>query len=69
MPPAQVALAWLVQKPGVTAPVIGATKVSHVQDAVAAAELALTLEEVAMLDEPYRALPVIGHGVAPGART
>ena len=69
LPPAQVALAWLLHKPGVTAPVIGATKAHHVSDAVAAAELVLTPEEIARLEEPYLPLPVIGHGVAPGART
>ena len=69
LPPAQVALAWLLHKPGVTAPVIGATKPHHVSDAAAAAELALTPDEVARLEAPYSPLPVIGHGVPPGART
>jgi aryl-alcohol dehydrogenase-like predicted oxidoreductase len=69
LPTAQVALAWLLHKPGVTAPVIGATKAHHVSDAAAAAELALTAEEIGRLEEPYCPLPVIGHGVPPGART
>jgi 1-deoxyxylulose-5-phosphate synthase len=58
---AQVALAWLLQKPGVTAPIIGASKMSHLEDAVAALDLALTDEEVAGLEEPYRPHPVLGH--------
>jgi aryl-alcohol dehydrogenase-like predicted oxidoreductase len=69
LPPAQMALAWLLHKPSVTAPVIGATKSHHITDAVAAAELHLSDEEMTRLEEPYAPLPVIGHGVAPGART
>jgi aryl-alcohol dehydrogenase-like predicted oxidoreductase len=62
VPPAQVALAWLLRKPGVTAPIVGATKPGHLEDALAAAELALTDDEVARLEEPYVPHPVIGHG-------
>jgi 1-deoxyxylulose-5-phosphate synthase len=54
VPPARVALAWLLGNPAVTAPIIGATKPHHVDDAVAAAELELTVEERAMLETPYR---------------
>jgi aryl-alcohol dehydrogenase-like predicted oxidoreductase len=61
LPPAQVALAWLLHKPGVTAPIIGATKLAHLSDAVAAVEVALTADEVARLEEPYRPHPVLGH--------
>jgi 1-deoxyxylulose-5-phosphate synthase len=61
-PPAQVALAWLLRKPGVTAPIVGATKLSHLEDALAAAELALTEDEIARLEELYRPHPVLGHG-------
>ena len=50
---AQVALAWLLHQPGVTAPIIGATKPDHVDDAVAAAELTLTPEEMNLLEQPY----------------
>jgi aryl-alcohol dehydrogenase-like predicted oxidoreductase len=50
---AQVALAWLLHKPGVTAPIVGATKLAHVEDALAAESLSLTDEEVARLEEPY----------------
>ncbi|GII83144.1 oxidoreductase [Sphaerisporangium siamense] len=53
VPPAQVALAWLLAQPGVTAPIVGATKERHVDDAVAAEALALTGEELAYLAEPY----------------
>jgi 1-deoxyxylulose-5-phosphate synthase len=61
-PPAQVALAWLLQKPGVTAPIVGATKVGHLEDALAAAELELSPDEIARLEEPYRPQRVLGHG-------
>ena len=53
VPTAQVALAWLLHKPGVTAPIVGATKAEHLDDALAAEELALSDEEVARLEEPY----------------
>ncbi len=69
LPSAQIALAWLLHQPGVTSPVIGATKPHHISDAVAAAELVLTPDELARLEEPYAPLPVIGHSVAPSART
>jgi 1-deoxyxylulose-5-phosphate synthase len=62
LPSAQVALAWMLGKPGVTAPIVGATKASHLQDALAAERLLLTDEEVARLEEPYRPHPVLGHG-------
>jgi aryl-alcohol dehydrogenase (NADP+) len=58
---AQVALAWLLGKPGVTAPIIGASKMSHLDDAVAALSLPLTAEEVRRLEEPYVPHPVLGH--------
>ena len=60
-PPAQVALAWLLGRPGVTAPIIGATRLGHITDAVAASQLTLTQEEVRRLEEPYRPHPVLGH--------
>ena len=62
VPAAQVALAWLLHKPGVTAPIIGATKPNHVPDALAAADLTLSPEEITRLEEPYRPHPVLGHG-------
>jgi 1-deoxyxylulose-5-phosphate synthase len=61
-PPAQVALAWLLHKPGVTAPIVGATKLGHLEDALAATELELSPEEIARLEEPYRPHRVLGHG-------
>jgi aryl-alcohol dehydrogenase-like predicted oxidoreductase len=57
---AQVALAWLLQKPGVTAPIVGATKLDHLEDALAAEELTLSDEEAALLEEPYVPHPVSG---------
>src|SRR6202050_865801 len=61
VPPAQVALAWLLQRPGVTAPIVGATKLGHLQDALAAEELVLNDEDMARLEEPYVPHPVLGH--------
>jgi 1-deoxyxylulose-5-phosphate synthase len=61
LPPAQVALAWLLAKPGVTAPIIGATKLSHIDDAVAATEVTLDQKEIERLEAPYRPHPVSGH--------
>jgi aryl-alcohol dehydrogenase-like predicted oxidoreductase len=62
VPPAQVALAWLLQRPGVTAPIVGATKPGHLQDALAAERLELSEQEVERLQEPYVPHPVLGHG-------
>jgi len=62
VPPAQVALAWLWHRPGVTAPIVGATKPDHVLDALAAEQLTLSPAEMARLEEPYVAHPVLGHG-------
>ena len=61
VPPAQVALAWLLHRPGVTAPNIGATRLGHLEDALAAEELELTEKEIARLEEPYQPHPVLGH--------
>ncbi len=58
---AQVALAWLLQKPGVTAPIVGSTKKKHLKDALAAEQLSLTPDEVAQLEKPYVPHPVLGH--------
>jgi 1-deoxyxylulose-5-phosphate synthase len=60
-PPAQVALAWLLGRRGVTAPIVGATRLGHISDALAAAELTLTAEEAARLEEPYVPHPVLAH--------
>ncbi len=61
LPSAQVALAWLLQRPGVTAPIVGATKLGHLEDALAAEQLTLTDEEIAALEEPYVPHAVAGH--------
>ncbi|AOI73188.1 alcohol dehydrogenase [Burkholderia ubonensis] len=61
VPRAQVALAWLLQKSGVTAPIIGASKAQHLDDAVAALSLELSAEELAALDAPYVPHAVAGH--------
>jgi aryl-alcohol dehydrogenase-like predicted oxidoreductase len=61
VPAAQVALAWLLHRPGVTAPIVGATSVAHLEDALAAAELSLSPDEMRRLEEPYRPHPVLGH--------
>jgi aryl-alcohol dehydrogenase (NADP+) len=58
---AEVALAWLLAQPGVTAPIIGASKMHHLEDAVKALDLRLTTEELDALAEPYRPHPVLGH--------
>ncbi|MFS0638827.1 aldo/keto reductase [Mesobacillus foraminis] len=60
VPRAQIALAWVLQKQPVTAPIIGATKISHLEDAVAALGITLSLEEVSFLEEPYVPHPVLG---------
>ncbi len=57
---AQVAMAWVAGKPTVTAPIVGATKVAHLEDAVAALDLELSDDEVAALEKPYRPHPVVG---------
>jgi 1-deoxyxylulose-5-phosphate synthase len=61
VPAAQVALAWLLHRPGVTAPIVGATKIEHLEDAVAAEQLALKPDEIAELEEPYVPHSISGH--------
>jgi len=61
VPPAQIALAWLLHKPGVTAPIIGASKPHHLEDAVAALAIKLSAEEVDKLESVYVPHPVLGH--------
>ena len=61
VPPAQVALARLLHKPGVTAPIVGATRLGHLEDALAAEQLPLSAEEIERLEEPYVPHPVLGH--------
>jgi 1-deoxyxylulose-5-phosphate synthase len=61
VPTAQVALAWLLRKPGVTAPIVGATKREHLEDALAAEQLSLSDEEIERLEELYVPHTVSGH--------
>jgi aryl-alcohol dehydrogenase-like predicted oxidoreductase len=61
VPMGQVALAWLLHKPGVTAPIVGATKPKHIEDALAAESLSLSDDEIARMQEPYVPHPVLGH--------
>jgi aryl-alcohol dehydrogenase-like predicted oxidoreductase len=61
VPSAQVALAWLLSKPAVTAPIVGATQTAHVEDALAAETLELTADEIGRLEEPYVPHAVSGH--------
>jgi aryl-alcohol dehydrogenase-like predicted oxidoreductase len=61
LPMAQVALAWMLSKPVVTAPIIGATKPHHLDDAIAAISIQLTPDEIQHLEEPYRPHPIIAH--------
>lgn len=59
--PAQIALAWLLHQPGVTSPIFGATKMEHLDEAVAALEIELTEKELRRLEAPYAPHPVLGH--------
>src|SRR4051794_1763509 len=61
IPNAQVALAWVMQQRGVTAPIIGASKMKHLDDALAGLEVKLSADEMRMLEEPYQPHPVLGH--------
>ena len=61
LPPAQVALAWLLGKPAVTAPIVGATKLRHLKDAIAAVDVTLSEAEVARLEAAYSPHPILGH--------
>ena len=59
--PAQVACAWVLQAPGVTAPIIGATKPKHLKELIAAVDLKLGPEEIAEVEKPYKPHPILGH--------
>lgn len=61
VPPAQVALAWLLRHDTVTAPIVGAGRAHHIEDAVAAVGLELTDQETEELQQPYTARPIAGH--------
>jgi aryl-alcohol dehydrogenase-like predicted oxidoreductase len=60
-PPAQVALAWLLGRPGVVAPIVGATKPHHLPDAIAALSVTLSPDQLARLEAPYRPHRILGH--------
>jgi aryl-alcohol dehydrogenase-like predicted oxidoreductase len=59
--PGRISLAWLLAKPGVTAPIIGATKLAHLEDALAALDVELTPDDIARLESPYRPQSIQGH--------
>jgi 1-deoxyxylulose-5-phosphate synthase len=61
VPPARIALAWLLHKPGITAPIVGTSKALHIEDAVGALGIKLTTEEITSLEEPYVPHAVVGH--------
>jgi aryl-alcohol dehydrogenase (NADP+) len=66
--PSQVALAWILQAPGVTSPIIGSTKLSHLEEAIKGVDIKLSKEEVAALEKPYVPHPILGHEQPTGAR-
>jgi 1-deoxyxylulose-5-phosphate synthase len=59
--PAQLALAWLLHKPGVSAPILGVSKVHHLEEAVSALDIGLSEDDISLLEEPYQPHPVLGH--------
>jgi 1-deoxyxylulose-5-phosphate synthase len=59
--PAQIALAWLLSRPAVAAPIVGASRLSHLDEAVAALAIRLDADEIRRLEEPYTPHPVLGH--------
>jgi len=61
LPNMQVALAWVLSKPGITAPIIGASKLPHLEDALSALTVKLSEEEIKQLEEPYKPHPILGH--------
>jgi len=64
----QIAMAWILQAPGVTAPIIGATKVNQLKELFDAVAIKLSAEEVAELEKPYQPHPIIGHEQPTAAR-
>jgi len=59
--PTQIACAWILQAPGVTSPIIGATKIPHLKELFAAVDIKLSTEEIAAVEEPYTPHPILGH--------
>ncbi len=62
---AQTALAWLLSRKGVTSPIIGVTSIKHLEEAVEAVDLTLTIEQIARIDDAYKPHPIIGHSYDP----
>jgi aryl-alcohol dehydrogenase (NADP+) len=60
--PAQIALAWMLHRPGITAPIVGASKMYQLDEAIAACDIALNDEEIKALEEPYIPHRILGHG-------
>ena len=58
---AQVALAWVLSKPGVTAPIVGTTSLANLEDLLGALDVVMTDEDVKFVEEAYRPLPIAGH--------
>ncbi len=61
VPNMQIALAWVLQQPGVTSPIVGASKMQHLEEAVGALQVKLDAEEFKALAEPYKPHPILGH--------
>ena len=61
LPNMQLALAWILAKPGITAPIVGASKLPHLEDALAALTVKLSEEEIRQLEELYKPHPILGH--------
>jgi aryl-alcohol dehydrogenase-like predicted oxidoreductase len=61
VPPARIAVAWLLHKPAVTAPIVGASKAQHIEDAIGALSIKLTADEIGSLEMPYVPHAVVGH--------
>jgi aryl-alcohol dehydrogenase-like predicted oxidoreductase len=59
--PSEVALAWLLQRPGVAAPIVGATKIEHLESAVRSLDVVLSEEQIRAVEEPYQPHAVRGH--------
>ncbi|QIR35906.1 aldo/keto reductase [Tolypothrix sp. PCC 7910] len=66
--PTQIALAWILHQPGVTSPIIGASKIEHLKEAAEAVDLELSQEELKFLEEPYTPHPILGHQYPSGNR-
>ena len=66
--PAQIALAWMLHKPGITAPIVGASKMYQLDEAIAACDITLSDDEIKALEAPYVPHRILGHAVAPDIR-